>query len=121
MCIKDMKLLHLLKSGIFLMIILATKDASLIFLRRNDKRLEARPIQTVTVSVPDECLGVCLYNDDCKAFNANDNVCEIFAEDRCLVGNALVDSPGSSYFDAIEDMQCPGNLQKYIYNNVLLT
>ena len=80
----------------------------MLFLRRNDKRLDITPIATALVDFPEQCLGACLDNNRCKAFNADYDNCELFDKDRCLASKELSESPGTSYYDTIAEKRCAG-------------
>ena len=106
-------LLHSPEIGIFLFLMLAIAGAqsfSKQFFKRNDKRLDVTPFETVLVNVPAECLGVCMFHDRCKAFNAAEDNCQLLDTDRCLASKELSHSPQTSYFDTISQLECPGKL-----------
>ena len=77
------------------------------FWKRYGKKLDISPMSKITISTPEDCLGVCKLYDGCKAFNVNHVtlVCELFYVDRCNLG--LVNDRERSYFDSVADFQCP--------------
>ena len=108
--------------GIFLLLIFVTEEAQSFprkFYKRYGKRLDITPFETVLVDLPEECLGVCMFNDRCKAFNADRDNCQLFAEDRCSTGKPLTESPKTSYFDTIAEIQCPGKLQRTLCSSCI--
>ena len=100
-----------LKISIFLVLMLINEkvqSSQRKFFRRNNRRLDITPFETVLVDAPEECLGVCMFNDRCKAFNADRDNCQLFTEDRCSTGKPLIESPKTVYFDTITEVQCSG-------------
>ena len=80
-----------------------------VFVRRDNKRLDTDRIDSVSFSSLEQCLGVCLHDKRCKSFNADNENCELLAEDRCSVNRTLTESIGSNYFDTVPDGKClPG-------------
>ena len=108
---KSGEIMHILckvKMKLCLFLLLARiygQGTSKLFFRKTDKTLDAIPIETKSVQYPEQCLGSCLHNDRCKAINIIDDECELLAKNRCSA-RAMVDSPGTSYFDLVADGMC---------------
>ena len=106
-------LIRPVKIGIFLLLMFATEEARSFprkFFKRYGKRLDITPFETVLVNLPEECLGVCMFNDRCKAFNAAEDNCQLLDTDRCSASKELSHNPQTSYFDTISQLECPGKL-----------
>ena len=99
--------------GIFLLLILTKTNVESTpkhFFKRSDKRLIGTPIETFLVDFPEQCIGACMFNDRCKAFNADHDNCQLFEKDRSSQYASLVHSHGTSYFDTVAKGFCPGEL-----------
>ena len=90
-----------------------TAIAVSVYLRTDGMQLKAAdPIETTTNMDPDQCLGVCLHNTECKAFNvypsssSSPSRCEFFAVNKCSPGAELNLRAGVSYYDTIGNKQC---------------
>ena len=87
--------------------------ATSVFLKIDGMQLKsADPIETTTNMEPGQCLGVCVHNAECKAFNvypsgtSSPSRCELFAVNKCSEGAELIPKAGMSYFDTIGNKQC---------------
>ena len=106
-----MEVILTLKVVIFVLAILTRAEfqfSSVIFIQRKNKHLYVDPIETVHVTNPERCLGLCMHNDWCKAFNTNSTICELLGNNRCVYGKPLADSSNFNYFDTVPDDRCPG-------------
>ena len=76
-------------------------------------KLKADFIEKTINMEPKQCLGVCLQNPECKAFNAypgnstSPSRCHFFAINKCSPGAKLILSGGVAYFDTVGDKKCP--------------
>ena len=75
-------------------------------------KLVADPIEETTNMEAEQCLGVCLHNSECKAFNVyprNSTTpirCHFFASNKCSAGAELIPSEEVNYFDTVGDKKC---------------
>ena len=105
-----MKALNLLYAIILTWVpIVHCKRMETLFWRWDRKQLNATPAKSVPISMPEECFGLCLFDDRCKSFNTYEgmNRCDIFIEDRCSADVELVDDESATYFDTVSNGQCP--------------
>ena len=93
--------------------------ATTVYFRTQGVKLNA-PIIAETKNITGErCLGVCLRNVKCLAFNAIPGTvsipprCEFFDKDKCSLDVTLFSDDNVSYFDTIGDKNCRS---MYTYN-----
>ena len=104
----------LLAATLLLLLGAYTSIVASVFWRIDGMQLKsaADPIESTTNMEHNQCLGVCLHNPDCKAFNvypsssSSPSKCDFFAVNKCSVGTELVPNAGVSYFDTIGNKQC---------------
>ena len=92
-----------------------------VFWKKEGMQLKATDLIEETTDMEyEECLGVCLSNPNCKAFNvhlSNSNSptkCYFFGVNKCSSSTKLIPSEGVSYFDTIGDKECPSELRWFI-------
>ena len=102
---------HWMEIVIFLFMVLTkekVESTAMQFFKRHNKRLEQSTIESAFITSPDQCLGMCVHTDRCKAFNVDHDNCELLEKDRCSAGKVLSDSPGTNYFDTVAEEKCRG-------------
>ena len=103
--------------GAFQYILIAAE----VFWKKEGMQLKATDLIGETTNMEHvECLGVCLSNPNCQAFNvylSNSNSptkCYFFGVNKCSSSTKLIPSEGASYFDTIGDKECPCELILFI-------
>ena len=87
--------------------------ASTVYFRTQGVKLNAPIIAETTNMTAERCLGVCLRNVKCLAFNAIPGTvsipprCEFFEKNKCSLDVTLFSDANVSYFDTIGDKNCP--------------
>ena len=89
---------------------------SSLYLRTGGVKLNASTIEETINMKSEQCLGVCLHNNLCKAFNAfpgsvgSPPRCEFFNKDKCSPDIVMLNDANFSYFDTIGNKKCPRKL-----------
>ena len=87
----------------------------MLFFEIKGRRLQYKPISTKFNVEMVECLGICLDNPQCKAYNvlkdeSNSKVtCQVFKKDRSAKYAVLADDSSSNHFDALSTKDYPDN------------
>ena len=91
-----------------------------IYWRMDGKKLNATPIDTSSIKTPENCIGMCLFDERCKSFDVLHDKCNLYDLDRCAPWVRLVDERETTYFDLVaEDNQCTTTSKVIILHNVL--